>query len=352
MRNLLFPFILAAYLISRSAAAGETAQELPALNADLQWLSVSGISSGGFMATQLATAYSSRIMGVGVVAGGPYYCSGTNGKPSPQSAMAFCMNPASAAVGPDARVSFARAGEFARAGTIDDVAGLARQRVYLFSGGQDKTVVTRVVDEVRKFYLLAHVPPDRIVYRTDPGAGHAFITSDPRDLPCGETRLPYVNNCGIAQADDILSHLYRERAPVANPGGARGNMLRFNQKAFVKGTRTSMDDSAYVYIPAACGKQRCAVHVAIHGCKQGISDIGAEFYLGAGYNDYADRNGVIVLYPQVDSRALPQNPAGCWDFWGYSSEDQSSLDFHTRNAPQMKAIMAMVERLGQAPSAN
>ena len=47
---------------------------LPAYGADPQQTSVSGLSSGAFMAVQLQVAYSRSIIGAGVVAGGPYYC--------------------------------------------------------------------------------------------------------------------------------------------------------------------------------------------------------------------------------------------------------------------------------------
>jgi cytochrome bd-type quinol oxidase subunit 1 len=36
--------------------------------------SISGVSSGAFMAVQFATAWSSIIKGVGIVAGGPFWC--------------------------------------------------------------------------------------------------------------------------------------------------------------------------------------------------------------------------------------------------------------------------------------
>src|SRR5512147_867029 len=45
------------------------------LNIDPQQISVSGISSGGFMAHQFHIAHSANIMGTGIVAGGPYGCS-------------------------------------------------------------------------------------------------------------------------------------------------------------------------------------------------------------------------------------------------------------------------------------
>ena len=36
--------------------------------------SVSGISSGAFMAVQMGVAFSKDIVGLGAIAGGPYYC--------------------------------------------------------------------------------------------------------------------------------------------------------------------------------------------------------------------------------------------------------------------------------------
>ena len=49
---------------------------LPQLVIDKAQISVSGLSSGGFMAHQLGVAHSSTFKGVGVFAGGPYMCAG------------------------------------------------------------------------------------------------------------------------------------------------------------------------------------------------------------------------------------------------------------------------------------
>ena len=48
------------------------------LKIDRTRISVSGISSGAFMAHQFHVAHSAHIMGVGIVAGGPYYCAEGN----------------------------------------------------------------------------------------------------------------------------------------------------------------------------------------------------------------------------------------------------------------------------------
>src|SRR5476649_1730029 len=64
-----------ATLSASSIADSTTVPPLPALNIDITQTSVSGLSSGGFMAVQLRVAHSSIIKGVGVVPGGPDYCS-------------------------------------------------------------------------------------------------------------------------------------------------------------------------------------------------------------------------------------------------------------------------------------
>jgi hypothetical protein len=65
--------ILFLFSFQADAAASLTEVARP-LNIDKTQISVSGISSGGFMAHQFHVAHSSNVMGAGIVAGGPYYC--------------------------------------------------------------------------------------------------------------------------------------------------------------------------------------------------------------------------------------------------------------------------------------
>ena len=53
-------------------------QALPALNIAIAETSISGISSGTFMSVQFQVAHSSIVRGVGIIAGGPYYCGQNN----------------------------------------------------------------------------------------------------------------------------------------------------------------------------------------------------------------------------------------------------------------------------------
>ena len=68
-------FVFACVMAYSLPCHGQPPQELPALNLDIAETSVSGISSGAFMAVQFQVAHSSIVKGVGVVAGGPYFCS-------------------------------------------------------------------------------------------------------------------------------------------------------------------------------------------------------------------------------------------------------------------------------------
>lgn len=354
MKETLILLHFCAWLLLQPAMAQEKkSPPLPALGANLAQTSVSGISSGGFMAAQLATAYSARFMGVGVIAAGPYYCAGTYPELSlVENATTTCMSPATPAVAADGRTSLRNATAFSNAGLIDPVARLARQRVYLFSGANDGTVKTVVADAVQQYYSLAGVPEERLRYHKSAQAGHAIATANPRDLPCEASSTPYINNCGFIQSHELLRHIYPDKKEAPNTGALGGDLIRFDQSEFVRGRRSSMDAEAYAYIPRACRAGGCAVHVAFHGCRQGASVIGSTFYQGTGYNEFADANALIVLYPQAHpSESIPANPRGCWDFWGYSSDNPGKPNFHTREGAQMSAVVAMIERLGQAAAA-
>lgn len=63
--NMMSALISAGIFLSTPAAAD--------VNTDRK-ASVSGVSSGAYMAVQLHVAYSETFMGVGSIAGGPYFC--------------------------------------------------------------------------------------------------------------------------------------------------------------------------------------------------------------------------------------------------------------------------------------
>jgi hypothetical protein len=97
-----------------------------------------------------------------------------------QGALYICMNPLSPQTGPDATGWRNWRGETAAAGEIDDVAHLADDHVYLFTGSADQVVYSDVVARTRRFCELLGVKPEHIFYDDSVPAGHSIITDNRR----------------------------------------------------------------------------------------------------------------------------------------------------------------------------
>ncbi len=327
-----------------AAARAFAADPLPALAADPA-VTVSGISSGGYMAVQLHVAHSRTVKGAGVLAGGPYYCA----QASLWTALNNCANPSGWAPLPPVELLRTEAELLARGGLIDPVAELAAARVWLFAGKLDQVVAPPVVDATRRFYALFQPPAGNIVLVNDKPAGHGMITAD-AGVACDLTASPYINDCGYDAAGELLAHLLGPLAPAAPK--ETGRILRFDQRPFAGGDAfaISLGDSGYLYLPHACETETCRVHVALHGCRMSVEAIGERFVREAGYNRWADANRLVVLYPQTTARNGPGvrdwrwsyvfNPRGCWDWWGYTGPQYAN-----RTGAQIRALKAMVDRL-------
>jgi len=340
----------AALALALAGTPALAAQPLPRLGADHDMVTVSGLSSGAYMAVQFQVAYSQLVRGAGVIAGGPYDCA----RGSISRALKNCMAAPAEAPPPSVAEQQARVTEAARAGEIDDPANLASHRAWLFSGANDRTVVPRVVDALAAFYAT-QLAPGALSHVQHPDAGHAMVSAvDPQANACPTSESPYVNRCpGTDAPGALLAHLL---GPLQPPAAApAGELLAFDQRPFFGGRPidASMDNEGYAYIPPGCRVGGCRVHVAFHGCRQGASAIGRRFVEGAGYNAWADANRLIILYPQVTARhgvAMGSwrwvlNPKGCWDWWGYTGGD-----YATRGGVQMRGVKAMVDRLLEPPA--
>lgn len=318
---------LAAVLVCSQAWA---APPLPALDAD-EATTVSGVSSGAYMAVQFHVAHSARVKGAGALAGGPYYCA----QGSLWTAYYNCMKPGGFSPLPSIAALRDETERLAAKGRVDPTAYLASGRVWLFTGLKDDTVTREVVEGLHAFY--SGYKTATVIVR-DKAAGHAMVTEDAGNQDCGVSRSPFINDCDYDAAGELLKHLLGPLAlPAAKPAG---RLESFDQKPF-GGHSISMDDEAFAYIPKACEMQRCRVHVAFHGCRQGRAAVKDQFAREAGYNRWADTNRIIVLYPQAIARWWwIYNPNGCWDWWGYSG-----AEYHTKDGPQIRAVKGMLERL-------
>ncbi|MBI4124278.1 MAG: hypothetical protein HY467_05205 [Betaproteobacteria bacterium] len=308
---------------------------LPALRADTRQVTASGLSSGGYMAVQLHVAHSARVKGVGVIAGGPYYCA----QGSLWTAFYNCMTPGSWSPLPSIKALREITDRLVKEKRIDPTSNLASARVWLFNGTRDRTVYPAVVQGLREYYALYGAEAELVNHKP---AGHAMVTEDAGNKDCAATQDPYINDCDYDAAGELLKHvLGRAKTPA---GRASGRLLKFDQAPYAAGAR--MGEAGYLYVPKACEKGRCRVHVAFHGCRQSAGEVGEQFARDAGYNRWADANRLLVLYPQALASwsFLAFNPRACWDWWGYTGPA-----YHTQEGAQVKAVMAMLKRLGAAP---
>ncbi|ODC03489.1 hypothetical protein BFW38_07955 [Terasakiispira papahanaumokuakeensis] len=334
--------LIGAFLFTGLLPGFAFANPLPALNVDLENTSISGISSGAFMAVQWHAAYADSVVGIGVFAGGPYQCA----KGGVYQALNVCM-----AGHANADQSYQALMQAAQKGDIADPAEMRDDRVWLYSGYNDGVVKQGTMDALDTYYRRL-VAPGHVYYKDNQDAGHAQITQH-FGQECAVTGGDFINDCDLDGAGLLLQHIYGTLNPKpvessADDEGLSGRIIEFSQYEYLSSydvSLSSMAETGYAYVPAACEQASCRLHIALHGCLQYADRIGDDFYRHAGYNAWADTNHIVVLYPQTQASDLsPMNPKGCWDWWGYTGHQ-----FASRQGLQMAALWAMAERLAEAP---
>jgi poly(3-hydroxybutyrate) depolymerase len=347
-------FALSTVAALSGGAGPAEAQALKSYRAAIGESSVSGISSGGFMAVQFGVAWSSIIKGVGVVAGGPYYCA----QAKASDIFTDFTAPIIAAAGPcmsgplaDLKPMTDAVAHNAAEAAIDSPDNIKRQKVYLFHGYNDSVVAKAVTDATARFYqaYLGEAARGNLFYQDTLGAGHSFVVTDQPDEKldaCPANKKPFIDQCGYDQAGIILQHIYGVLNPPTR--GPLGGVIKdFDQSLYTGADipgALSMGDKGYAFVPKACEEgPACRVHVALHGCLQDAGTVGRVFVDHSGYNAWADSNRIIVLYPQTETSAfLPFNPNACWDWWGYVTLDSAYV---TKSGKQIAAIKAMLDAL-------
>jgi poly(3-hydroxybutyrate) depolymerase len=330
-RRLLTSGTLAAAMVAAVLAGGvpraSAATTLPELN--ISGVYVTGVSSGGFMATQLQVAYSATFSGAGIIAAGPYDCGQGN-----------VIGFESCDIGASLPTLEQQAVTWSSEGLIDPISDLAGKPIYVYHGTLDPIVNDAVSDSGVAFYQNFG---SSVEYHNWDPAGHGWPTPD-GVLPCSDTSSPFLINCGDDPEGEMLTHWFGSvNAP--NTGTPEGTLSSFDQNAYASGGSApalSMDNTGLLYTPPACADgAACNLVVALHGCLSGQYLLGDEFPELANLDSYADTNNLVILYPQAIASTIPYNPEGCWDWWGYDGSN-----FAVKSAPQMVTIMNMVHALG------
>jgi poly(3-hydroxybutyrate) depolymerase len=275
------------------------------LGIDRARVTVSGLSAGGQMAHQLHIAYSDLFSGAGMLAGGPHGCAAG----SVATAMTRCMGKVDGELPVDEMAAEIRSA--AADGRVAPIESLADDRIWLFHGTLDSVVASEVSNALAELYT-GLVPEEQIKYVNDMEAEHHFPTKD-QGSDCTTSASPFLGRCDYDAAGELLGHLY--------PG-----LTKPQSEASVDLTETALpgagdaglSETAWLFVPPECREEgaSCALHLVLHGCAQSALKVGTAFIEGSGYLPWAEANGIVLAFPQVEPS--PLNPFACWDWWGYT----------------------------------
>lgn len=139
-------------ILSALVGLGSSQRALGKYNVDQSKISVSGISSGAAMATQMHVAYSSVFSGVGLVAGNPYWCA----QGSTIAATGTCMTKPQNIVVGELTTQTTR---YASSGDIDPTNNMYNDRVFILGGTLDTAVVQGVGRRLRNIIVITSTRP-------------------------------------------------------------------------------------------------------------------------------------------------------------------------------------------------
>ena len=321
---------VSAVLAFTPLAVAQDIAKLPPLNVDPAQVSVGGFSSGGTMAMQLGVAYSSVFKGVAVLAGVPYDCNRQGGTTQGQC---------DSTVTPDVTLL---AGSMNRwsGREIDDVARIARQRIFVYVGSND--VNYRTLEQTAHLYAR-FATPENLMFDNRRQAGHVWPTDYDVEgfpsYPCVAVSGLYWANCGFDAAGASLRWIYGDLEPRGELAH-HGQLTQFDQRAFAT-RQKGMDEVGWLYVPPGCASGHvCRLHVFLHGCSQSYFQRGdAYFAKYSGHSRWADTNDIVLLFPQTYPDDV-LNVDGCWD-------DRGRFDdaFDWKAGTQTSAIVAMVRQI-------
>lgn len=325
LSTLLFSMLIHSQSI---AAVADNAQKKVTI--ETSTITLSGLSAGGYMATQFHLSHPELVSGLGIIAAGPYGCA----RNSIMTALSECVNKAPNEY--PASITDIGSQFTALAKALKD------DKVWILHGTLDTRIVVEVVDALHKQYAQL-IQTDNLIYINDKPFSHLFPTEN-TGVKCDTSETPFIGNCGYDAAGALLKHVIGYLQPKTTKTDVKqlGQLIKFEQAELTNLSSTGMHQYGYAYVPESCrinsdGKA-CSLHVSFHGCNQSIDNVNDQYVKNTGLNEWAATNSIVVLYPQVaKSTLLPMNPQACWDWWGYTDEN-----YNNKDGKQIKAVTEMV----------
>lgn len=301
-------------------------------------ITISGLSSGAFMSIQFAISHSNLINGAAIFAGGPYYCAESTLYLAESRCMKKYNEPLTTT---SLLVDYTK--DASEMGTIDNIKNIKNQKFYLYSGEKDSVVDPSVMNGLSSYLSLLEVPKTSIKEDFNKQSEHCMPTIDYGE-DCDVLSEPYLGNCNYDGAGNAFKAILKEEE-IKNKRGVynNSNIFEFNQNEFIeKGKEIGINDIGLVYVPEYCQIKGnlCALHVALHGCKQNMQFIKNTFAVHAGYNEWAETNNIVVVYPYAKPTTTPFNPKGCWDWWSYTG-----VDYGLKSGKQIEFLKKVIDAI-------
>lgn len=306
------------YLILNILVAIFLSGMIPTLSFSAAKVSVSGISSGAFMALQLMVLSSTEIETAVVLAGGPPQCARVYGVQTIQ----VCMK-SPEKIDVEALV---------KSGLQHNLtANNIKKKIVLYHGTQDGVVKPVSATKTQEF-LLSLFPNWLVDVRWLNNGVHAWPTEN-YGLPCGTEESPWMNQCQQGFASMIMEEILmspQQPQEKVEQGGLQ-------KKSWNPPWGSHMSSDYWLYSSKACEQQSCDLHVALHGCGMGEDQIADTFVQNSGLNSWAQANNVKILYPQIKTSLV--NPYGCWDWFGYTG-----FNYDQDEGPQIRALVELIQK--------
>jgi len=323
------PFILSSFVF----ALGNTAYAaVPALKLNLDQTTVSGLSSGGYMAAQFQLAHADWVKGAAIVAAGPVYCAQNN----LMNALDHCINKVGSAI-PLADIN-KQLKDWSVQGLLASEAEIKQSKVWLLHGTADQKIAKAVADALHQQYQ-EWLPKTQLSYLQDKNFAHHMPTLN-QGSACDTSEAPFLGKCNYDAAGEALTFIQTDlKAPADS---SSGSIYPVEQQKIAGDLAATMAEQGFVYVPKSCEQgQSCTLHISFHGCNQHADAVGMAYVEHAGFNRYADSNNIVVLYPQTRaSNLMPMNPQACWDWWGYTDGNYAN-----RKGQQIQAVVKLAQFL-------
>ena len=195
-----------------------------------------------------------------------------------------------------------------KSGDIDSTDNLKSHNVFLYSGKGDTVVDPKVMKELETYYKN-YMSASNVVTEYTIASEHCLPTVAYGEV-CSKKSSPYIGKCSYDGAGKAFSTIYGKTLATGVRNDA--NLLQFNQKPYLPVAAASIDDSGYIYVPTSCASGKsCSLHVSLHGCEQDQKTIDNLYAQETGFNNWAESNDIIVLYPYAKISSFnPSNPNG------------------------------------------